>query len=61
MFMVSHLIPHLAKNELKVVEVYSPPPSVCKILRDFPVSFFAQAFQVLKAAKALSLVLQKLT
>ena len=37
----SCLIPFSAKYELKAVDVCSPPPSMCRILRDLPVSFSA--------------------
>src|SRR5258708_23872083 len=55
----SLLMPFSAKKVLKALEVYSPPPSIQRILRLLPVSFSAWAFQALKTAKASSLDLQK--
>src|SRR5258706_15633485 len=57
----SRLIPLSAKYVLNVFDVYSPPPSVCRILRTFPVSFSACALHHLKIGKASSLDLQSPT
>src|SRR6266446_3345988 len=50
-----------AKYVLKAFEVYSPPPSVHRILRVFPVSFSACALHHLNMVKASSLDLQSPT
>src|SRR5258707_3956255 len=57
----SHLIPLSAKYVLKAFEVYLPPPSVCRILRVFPVSFSMCALHRLNMVKASSLDLQSPT
>jgi len=57
---ISHFIPQLTKNSLNTCNMYSPPPSVCRTLRDLPVSFSAWAYQALKIPKVSSLDLQRL-
>src|SRR6266436_4827283 len=60
-FVSSHLIPLSAKYVLNIFEVYLLLPSMCRILRTFPVSFSACAFHHLKMGKASSLDLQSPT
>src|SRR5260221_13101316 len=60
-FVSSHLILLLAKYVLNVFDVYLPPPSMCRILRTFPVSFTTRALHHLKIGKASSLDLQSPT
>src|SRR5258708_38427864 len=52
--------PQSNKKLLNACDIYSPPPSVHKTLRDFPVSFSAWAYQALKIPKVSSLDLQRL-
>src|SRR5258708_11864352 len=57
-FVSLHLILLLAKYVLNVFDIYSPPLSVHRILRTFPVSFSMRALHHLKIGKASSLHLQ---
>src|SRR5258708_2085749 len=59
MLVVSCFMPHVAKKLLKACDIYSPPPSVHKVLRDLPVSFSAHAPQALKTPKVSSLDLHR--
>src|SRR6266436_1238778 len=60
-FVSSHLILLSAKYVLNIFKVYSPLPSMHRILRTFPVSFSAHAFHHLKMGRASSLDLQSPT
>ena len=59
-FVTSCLMPCSAKYALNAPDVYSPLPSVCRILRLLPVSFSALAFQALNTPSVSSLDLQSL-
>ncbi len=59
-FVILCLMPCSAKYEVKAWDIYLLPPSVCSVLRIFPVSFLAHAFHILKRVKASSFVLQNL-
>src|SRR6266436_3880188 len=57
-FVTSCLMPCSAKYVLNVQDVYSPLPSVHRILRLLPISFSALAFQALNTPNVSSLDLQ---